>query len=450
MIERALEKANRSSGCPRAWCGALPPAARAELRDAGARPSSRGATGAASAWSAPGRLRGHEEPMDFARVFQQAPSRMLVVSPGVPFIIDAVNDAYLEVTFTRRDIVGRPLFEVFPDNPREPSATGMRELTASLERALADRTSDVMPVLKYDIRDRSGTFVERHWTPVNTTLIGDDGTRLGIIHRCEDVTPFVREGEVLRGEAAGLRLEILTRARDLARANEALRDGTEQRRRIVAIVSHDLRTPLSSIRNGVEILNAHFRKLGAPPPRTLGILQSASARMEELLADLDDYTACQLRGLLPVSRQWVNLRQVCDEVVQATQVAHPERVIELEPGANIGAFVDPKRKRQVLTNLIDNALTYGATGRPVRVSLRRITGGCVITVSNEGEPIPRDLAPSLFEPFRRGPGTGSASRRGHMGLGLFIVQQIVQAHEGRIDVESTPRGTHFMVFIPAA
>ena len=384
--------------------------------------------------------------MDFASIFQQAPSRLLVVAPGAPFAIGAASDAYLEVTFTRRDIIGRPLFEVFPDNPRDPSATGVRELTASFDRALAGRTSDVMPVQKYDIRDRSGDFVERYWTPVNTTLIGHDGTRLGIIHRVEDVTPFVREGEVLRGEAAELKHELLARARDLSLVNTALQGSLEQRRRIVAIVGHDLRTPLSSIRHGVEVLSAHFRKMGAVPPRTIEVLQSG-ARMEELLADLDDFTVSQLRGLLPVSREWVNLRDVCEEVVQATRVAHPGRAIELEPGENVGAYVDPKRKRQVLTNLIDNALTHGAAERPVRVSLARITGGCVITVSNEGEPIPGDLIPSLFEPFQRGPRAGSANAA-NMGLGLFIVQQIVQAHEGRIDVESTPHGTHFTVFIP--
>jgi signal transduction histidine kinase len=386
--------------------------------------------------------------MEFQRIFEQAPSRMLVVVPSAPFEITAVSDSYLDVTLTRRDIVGRPMFDVFPDNPRDPSATGVRNLIASFERALAGRTSDVMPVQKYDIRDRSGNFIEKHWTPCNTTVVGDDGTRLAIVHRVEDVTSFVREGEILRGEVGNLRHEVLTRARDLALVNDALREGSEQRKRIVAIVGHDLRTPLSSIHNGVAVLKGHFKKLGTAPPRIIDVLQSACARMEELLGDLDDYTVGQLRGVLPVDRRWVNVRDVCEEVVLAAQLAYPERTIELEPGENIGAYVDPRRKRQVLTNLINNALVHGAEGRPVRVSLRRVTGGCVLTVSNEGEPIPRDMVPLLFEPFRRGPGTENSAQRGHMGLGLYIVQQIVHAHEGRIDVESTPRGTDFMVFIP--
>lgn len=382
------------------------------------------------------------------KVFRQGPHRIVMVAPDAPFTIQDVSDSYLDVTMTTRDIVGRRFFQVFPDNADDPTATGVQALTASFERALADRATDVMPVQRYDIRDRSGGFVERHWTPINATVIGDDGTRLMIVHRVEDVTPFVKEGEILRGEAAQLRHQILLRARDLALANAALHDSVEYRRRIVAIVGHDLRNPLSAISNGVAVLKAHFSKSGAVPPRTVEILQSASSRMEELLRDLDDYTASQLRGQLPVYLEWINLRDVCEDVVRAIGLTHPGRIVELEPGENIGAHVDPKRKRQVLTNLISNALDYGSQDRPVRVSLRRVTGGCVITVSNEGEPIPREVLPSLFEPFRRGPGDGERAPARHMGLGLYIVQQIVQAHEGRVDVDSTPSGTHFAIFIP--
>ena len=394
----------------------------------------------------------HLESMEHSRyelLFRQAPSRFLVMEPCAPFHIRDVTDSYLDVTFTRRDIIGRPLFDVFPGNPDDASATGVQDLTASFERALAGRTTDTMPVLKYDIPDRSGAFVERHWTPVNATVVEGDGTRVAIVHRTEDVTSFVKEGEVLRGEAAHLGHEILSRSRDLALANEALRDSIEQNRRIVAIVGHDLREPLATVRMGVEVLRRHFEQLGARPPRAVDILRAASSRMEELLSDLDDYSVTRLQGHLSIERQRVNLRDICEEVVQAAQLAHPERAIELESGENILAHVDPKRKRQLLTNLLDNALTYGAADRPVRVSVRRVTGGCVMKVSNEGEPIPEDVIPTLFQPFQRGPGTGSARESGHLGLGLYIVQQITQAHEGAVDVTSTPQETQFSVFIPS-
>ena len=386
----------------------------------------------------------------YERIFRQGPTRSLILGPGAPYRITDASDSYLETTLTTREIVDRPMFAVFPDNPDDPTATGVRALTASLERALAGRTTDVMPVQRYDIRDRSGKFVERHWTPINTTIVADDGTRLMLVHRTEDVTPFVREGEVLSGEAAQLRHQVLLQARDLALANAALHESIEYRRRIVAIVGHDLRNPLSAISNGVSVLRAHFEKMGAAPPRTIDLVQSAARRMEALLRDLDDYAVSQVEGRLPIAREWVNLRDVCLDVVRAMSLARPGARVVLDPGENVGAYVDPGRKRQVLTNLITNALDHGAEDRPVRISLRRVTGGCAITVSNEGEPIPRDVLPTLFEPFRRGPGNGRAQGWNHLGLGLYIVQQLVQAHDGRVGVESTPRGTHFMVFIPIA
>jgi signal transduction histidine kinase len=384
----------------------------------------------------------------FERFFEQGPFRALVVAPERPFIIRAATDAYLEATFTARDIIGYPMFEVFPDNPQDPTATGVANLNASFEHTLATRAPDTMPVQKYDIRNGSRReFVERFWTPINATAT-ENGRRIGIVHRVEDVTEFVRQGEVLRGEAAQLKHEILVRARELALVNGALRDTLEQRRRMTAIVSHDLRSPLSVIRMGVEVIRAHFRNLGTQPPHSVDILRSATVRMEQLLADLNDYTATQLHGALPVERQQVNVRELCEEIAAGAGLAHPTRVIVLEPGDAIGANVDPARIRQLLTNLIENALTYGAPDRPVLVSLKRITGGCVLSVSNHGDPIPPDAVPNLFKPFQRGPGTGTREQRGHMGLGLYIADQIVRAHGGRIDVDSTPRGTNFLVFLP--
>jgi signal transduction histidine kinase len=170
--------------------------------------------------------------------------------------------------------------------------------------------------------------------------------------------------------------------------------------------------------------------------------------MERMVNDLDDYSVSQIRGLLPVARQRVELRAICDEVVRAMQVTYPDRTFELEPGLELAASVDPMRIRQVLTNLLNNAMTYGDPRRPVLLAIHRVTGGFEMTISNEGAPIPEHIIPTLFQPFRRGPGTGSAQQRGHMGLGLYIVQQIVQAHEGGISVESTPRRTRFTIFIP--
>lgn len=131
---------------------------------------------------------------DFHLLFESAPARYLVLAPD--FTIVAVSDAYLAVTMTRRDqIVGRGLFDVFPDNPDDPTAKGARNLRASLEAVLATRAAHTMGVQKYDIRkpppDES-EFEERFWRPINSPVFGPTGEIAYIIHQVEDVTELVR------------------------------------------------------------------------------------------------------------------------------------------------------------------------------------------------------------------------------------------------------------------
>jgi PAS domain S-box-containing protein len=134
------------------------------------------------------------EPPDFRLLFQSAPVCYLVLAPDLTIV--AVSDAYLRATMTKRDaILGRGLFDVFPDNPEDPGATGVTNLRASLGRVLAEQRPDTMPIQKYDIRrpdTEGGGFEERYWSPVNSPVVGEDGRVVYIIHRVEDVTDVVR------------------------------------------------------------------------------------------------------------------------------------------------------------------------------------------------------------------------------------------------------------------
>ena len=131
---------------------------------------------------------------DFRLLFQAAAGCSLVLAPALSIV--AVSDAYLQATMTKRDdILGRNLFEVFPDNPDDPAATGVANLRASLGRVLAQRRPDTMAIQKYDIRRpeaEGGGFEERHWSPMNSPVLDDDGQVAYIIHRVEDVTDMVR------------------------------------------------------------------------------------------------------------------------------------------------------------------------------------------------------------------------------------------------------------------
>lgn len=151
-----------------------------------------------------------ESPLDYRLLFEAAPGPYLILAVDAPrFTIVAVNDAYLRATMTaREDVIGRGLFEVFPDPPDEPTATGTRNLQASLGRAIATKAPDRMPIQHYDIRRPDGEWEERHWSPINVPLVNDQGTVAHIIHHVEDVTARVRaEREIER-----LGIESLARA----------------------------------------------------------------------------------------------------------------------------------------------------------------------------------------------------------------------------------------------
>src|ERR1700694_3548093 len=162
---------------------------------------------------------------NFQALFQSAPGLYLVLTPDLDIV--AVSDAYLRATMTKREeILGRGIFDVFPDNPDDPSASGVRNLRTSLERVLHDKTSDTMAVQKYDIRkpeSEGGGFEERYWSPVNSPVFTPDQEVAYIIHRVEDVTEFVRlrqQGieqekltQELRTHAGQMEAEVYLRAR---------------------------------------------------------------------------------------------------------------------------------------------------------------------------------------------------------------------------------------------
>jgi len=174
-------------------------------------------------------------PLDFKHLFESAPGLYLVLDPEL--VIVAVSEAYLVATMTERDkIVGRGLFDVFPDNLDDPEATGVSNLQASLDRVRLDARPDTMAMQKYDIRrpeSEGGGFEVRYWSPVNTPVLRDDGGVACIIHRVEDVTGLVRLKQLeadqhrhtaeLEVHTAQMEADVILRSQELQEANRKLR-----------------------------------------------------------------------------------------------------------------------------------------------------------------------------------------------------------------------------------
>jgi len=253
------------------------------------------------------------EPADFRTLFESAPGLYLVLNPALHIV--AVSDAYLHATMTERDaILGRDLFDVFPDNPDDPRATGEANLRSSLRRVLEHRRPDAMAVQKYDIRrpeSEGGGFEERHWSPVNSPVLGPAGDVLYIIHRVEDVTEFVRLkqqdleqheiAEQLRLRAGSMEAEIYRRAQEIQDANRQLRElqaGLEERVR-------ERTAELKSANARLGESEARYRLLfrSSPHPmwvydrETLGFLAVNEAAVRLYGYTEDEFLAMTLRDL---------------------------------------------------------------------------------------------------------------------------------------------------------
>jgi signal transduction histidine kinase len=241
---------------------------------------------------------------------------------------------------------------------------------------------------------------------------------------------------------------LLTRDEtERVRMQEALRNEARFRDQLIAIVGHDLRTPLSGVLMGARHLQSQ-RSL-APADRTAvdRIIRQAE-RMNRMVHDLLDYSRLRVGQRLSVERARCDLATIAADVVTAMGVAHPARVIRLVVQGDARGEWDTDRLSQVLSNLIGNALSHGHHDSPVTVRVEPHEEEVLVSVHNAGTPIPPHTLGHLFEPFWRGSASDKRTSGG-LGLGLFIVQEIVRAHGGTLGVRSSrSEGTTFSVALP--
>ncbi|HEX8441685.1 PAS domain-containing sensor histidine kinase [Archangium sp.] len=229
---------------------------------------------------------------------------------------------------------------------------------------------------------------------------------------------------------------------------EELRKRAEFEEQLIGIVSHDLRTPISAITLAAALLLRN-KDLTARHALTLGRILSSAERAQRLISGLLDFTQARVGGGFVLHYDAFDLRGFAGLVVDELRMSHPGRELQLEHDGDLQGEWDADRLAQLLTNLVNNALAHGAVDRPVRLRVQGEPDAVVLTVHNWGRPIPPDARPHLFQPMKRGPITERSPKTGSIGLGLYIVQQIVLAHEGTLAVDSTEeRGTRFTVRLP--
>ncbi|MGA5717719.1 GAF domain-containing sensor histidine kinase [Pseudomonas sp. 14A] len=229
----------------------------------------------------------------------------------------------------------------------------------------------------------------------------------------------------------------------------ALADANEMgrlREQFIAVLGHDLRTPLSAIRMSADLLES---KVEDKRSRTLlSAIRTSSVRMGVLIENILDFARGRLGSGIPVQRKLVDdLQQTLRQTLEEIQVAYPQAkfIDSLEVPA--GVYCDPLRISQLLSNLLGNAVTHGSIAEPILLKAFAEGDEIVISLTNQGTPIPPALMPLLFEPFSR---SEAGQRHEGLGLGLYIAGQIANAHNGTLSVTSDREtGTCFVARFPA-
>jgi signal transduction histidine kinase len=268
---------------------------------------------------------------------------------------------------------------------------------------------------------------------------------------------------IARQELTFLECEHWRHEREVARANElaALREAQQQMDTFLGMASHELKTPLSSIKLGLQVQARRLRRLAQRDGKMMidlepileGLTRAGyqEQRLELLVNDLLDVTRIQA-GKLELRPEWTDLVDITRAAVEEQQQARPNRAILLRLPADlhIPVYADANRIEQVVTNYLTNALKYTPEDRPIAVGIEKREQQACVWVRDEGPGLPPEEHPLIWERFHRARGIEVQSGTGiGLGLGLHICRTIIERHQGQVGVESSPgKGSTFWFTLP--
>ena len=310
-----------------------------------------------------------------------------------------------------------------------------------------------------EIATRDGRFEDEGWrvrkdgsrfwaNVVITRMTSRDGKLIGFAKVTRDLTQrrALEDERIARARAEAQSALLALEGERLERVLAEQKSVDELREQLLGVVGHDLRSPLSSISMAAALMLKRGGLRDDDAKATARIARSAD-RISNIISQLLDFTRARLGGGVPINPKPTDFGDVCEEVIAEYEMVHSNRVLSFSSDMDTQGIWDRERLAQVVSNLVGNAIQHSKPDSPINVSLRGEGDVVSLWVHNDGPPIPEELLPTIFDPFRRGKRQTQKSEG--LGLGLFIVREMVRAHSGEVRVQSTEaEGTTFIVRLP--
>lgn len=346
-----------------------------------------------------------------------------------------------------------------------PWAKGMTE------SELRDHAAELLVAVVYDMKTPQSRAEQSEKSKGRDVEEAEEGdlASVGHAHASERLKSGFKLEELV-SEYRALRASVLRlwaeahgeKQAEMTRFNEAIDESLTEattwyaeeldrtREQFLAILGHDLRNPLSAIVLGAQLLTNSESTLDDTQLRVVTRIRNSAGRMERMVYDLLDLTRTRLGSGIPVTPKRMNLTLVCHQVISEFEAVHPGHHVRFESQGDLHGEWDSDRLHQVVSNLVANALQYGGDEGCVSVVAEEHGEEVALRVHNQGEHIPDDALEKIFEPMVRYAAQNGSNRNSTgMGLGLYIVKEIVTAHGGTIGVTSTEKdGTSFTVMLP--
>lgn len=391
--------------------------------------------------------------VDFKSLFESIPGLFLVLTSDLKIV--AVSDAYLKATLTKKnEIIDKGIFEVFPDNPDDPNATGVSNLKASFQRVLENKIPDALAPQKYDVQrpeSEGGGYEIKYWSPLNSPVLDEQNEVKYIIHRVEDITEFMSlkiKGAELETRSEQMENEIYVRAQQLQEVNKTLRESEKIKDEFFANVSHELRTPLSLIIAPLEsLLSEKYGLLSEEQQQPLKIMHNNTIRLLQLVNGLLDFAKFEA-GKMIIEREPVNIKNLIDSLLndfESILESKRLRLTSIIENSQNQILIDRYLFERILFNLLSNAVKFTPEGGEIKVTSKTENAILELNIEDTGMGIAEEDVKNLFQKFKQVEGSSTRRFEGS-GLGLAMVKEFSELLGGSVSVKSTPgKGSIFTV-----